>query len=187
LGKLTYLVIASLDGYATDRNGGLDWADASEEVQVFIEGLERTTGTMLYGRRLYEAMALWETMGDEPGASQVTRNYADVWRAHRKVVYSSSLESVWTTRTELVRTFDPAEVRRMVDAADHDVTVGGATLAAVALGAGIVDEIGLVILPALIGGGGLAVFPADADLGLTLLDERRFADGAVYLRYAVIR
>lgn len=185
MGKLTYLIISSLDGYATDRNGGLDWAEASEEVQVFLEGLERTTGTMLYGRRLYEAMAAWETMGDEPGASEVTRNYAEVWKTHRKIVYSSSLETVWTSRTELLRTFDPNEVRRLADAADHDLTVGGATLAAVALKAGIVDEIGLVVLPALIGGGGLAVFPAELDLRLSLLDQRRFSDGAVYLRYAV--
>jgi dihydrofolate reductase len=187
MGKLTYLAISSLDGYATDRSGGFNWAEPSDEVHTFIENLERDTGTMLYGRRLYETMAVWETLGEEPDSTDVMRNYAEMWKAHQKIVYSSSLASVWTSRTDLVRSFDPAEVRAAIDAADHDATVGGATLAAQALRAGIVDEIGLVVFPALIGSGGLPIFPGDVDLRLALLDERRFSSGVVYLRYAVDR
>jgi dihydrofolate reductase len=152
----------------------------SDEVHAFVNDLERGVGTYLYGRRMYEVMRYWETA---PADGPIARDYADVWRAADKVVYSTTLPEVTTARTRLERAFDPADVRRMVDESERDVSVGGPTLAAHALRAGLVGEVRLFLSPVVVGGGTRAL-PDGVRLDLRLLDERRFANGVVYLRYA---
>jgi dihydrofolate reductase len=182
MGTLVYTVIASADGFTADAAGGFDWAMPDEELHAFMNDLERRTTASLYGRRMYETMRVWETIGDDPGTSAVERDYAAVWRGLDKVVYSRSLEAVSTTRTRLEREFDPAEVRRFVAAADGAVSVSGPTLAAHAIRAGIVDEYQVVSVPELVGGG-TPVFPSGVRVSLELVEQRRFAAGAVFHRY----
>jgi dihydrofolate reductase len=179
--RLIYAAIASLDGYTADETGNFDWAAPDAELHTFVNELEREAGTYLYGRRMYETMAVWETM-DVSGEPEVMRDYAGIWRAADKVVYSRTLAAPVTPRTRIERDFDPDAVRRMKETADRALTIGGPTLAAHALAAGIVDEIGLFLVPAVVGGGTRAL-PGGLRADLELLDERRFAGGAVYLRY----
>jgi dihydrofolate reductase len=181
LARLIYSAIASLDGYTADEAGNFDWAAPDEELHAFVNDLERDVGTHLYGRRMYEAMAVWETM-DVSAEPEVMRDYAGIWRAADKVVYSRTLATPSTPRTRIERDFDPQAVRRMKEAAGRDISVGGPGLAAHALRAGIVDEIQLFLVPAVVGGGTRAL-PDGLRVDLELLDERRFAGGAVYLRY----
>ncbi len=180
---LVYSAIASLDGYVADADGAFDWAAPDPEVHAFVNELERPVGTYLYGRRLYDVMAVWEdagTFADTP----VTQDFGRIWQAAEKVVFSTTLETVSTARTRIERTFDPATVRDLVGRAGHDVSVGGADLAGQALRAGLVDECRLFLGPVVVGGG-TAALPDDVRLDLELLDERRFTGGVVYLRYAV--
>jgi dihydrofolate reductase len=181
LARLIYSAIASLDGYTADEAGNFDWAAPDEELHAFVNDLERDVGTHLYGRRMYEAMAVWETM-DVSAEPEVMRDYAGIWRAADKVVYSRTLATPSTPRTRIERDFDPQAVRRMKEAAGRDISVGGPGLAAHALRAGIVDEIQLFLVPAVVGGGTRAL-PDGLRVDLELLDQRRFAGGAVYLRY----
>ena len=183
MARLIYAALASLDGYTADRDGAFDWAAPDEEVHAFVNDLERGIGTYLYGRRMYETMRVWETMdvADEPPAM---RDYADVWRAADKVVYSSALDAPTTSRTHLVREFDPEEVRTLKARATADLGIGGPTLAASAIRAGLVDEIHLILSPVIVGGGTRAL-PDDVRLELELVDERRFSGGAVHLHYRV--
>ncbi|MGH3074781.1 MAG: dihydrofolate reductase family protein [Gaiellales bacterium] len=180
---LSYSAIASLDGYVADASGNFDWAAPDEEVHAFVNDLERPVGTYLYGRRMYETMAVWDTMAlaDEP---DVMRDFAELWRAADKVVYSTTLADVSTDRTRLERVFDADAVREMKAGAARDIGVGGAGLAAAALRAGVVDELHLLITPVVVGGGTRSL-PEDLRLQLELLDERRFRSGVVYLRYGV--
>jgi dihydrofolate reductase len=182
---LVYAGITSLDGYTVDADGGFDWAAPDDEVHAFVNDLERGVGTYLYGRRLYETMRAWETVPDDEGPD-VARDFARVWRAADKVVYSTTLGEVTTPRTRLERDFDPAAVRSLVDAAHRDVTVGGATLAATALRAGIVDELHQLLHPVVVGGG-TPYLPAGVRLDLELLDERRFDSGVVHLHHRALR
>jgi dihydrofolate reductase len=184
MAKLIYSMITSLDGYIEDEGGRFDWAEPDEEVHAFVNDRYRPVGTYLYGRRLYEMMAGWETDPAAGAASPVAADFAAIWQAADKVVYSTTLADVSTARTRIERTFDPVAVRAMVAEAERDVTVGGATLGAHALRAGIVDEIHLVVAPAVVGGGKPAL-PDGVRLGLELLDERPFAGGMVHLRYGV--
>jgi dihydrofolate reductase len=179
--KLIYSALASLDGYVADENGNFDWAAPDEEVHRFVNDLERPVGTHLYGRRMYEVMAFWETAG---GADQppIVRDYAEIWRAADKIVYSKTLERVSSAKTRIERDFDPDAVRRLKATAERDLAVGGPGLAAQALEAGLVDELQLFLAPVVIGGG-LRWLPDGARLDLELLDERRFESGVVYLRY----
>jgi dihydrofolate reductase len=177
--KLIYSAIASLDGYVADEDGKFDWAAPGEEVHSFINDLERPVGTYLYGRRMYEVMAVWETLADDAPAM---RDFAQIWRAADKVVYSRTLEAVSSVRTRLERDFDPDAIRQLKSAAARDIGVGGAELAGQAIRAGLVDEIQLFLTPILVGGGTPAL-PDDVGVKLELLDERRFADGVVYLHY----
>jgi len=179
MAKLIYSAIMSLDGYIADENGNFDWAEPDEEVHTFVNDLERPIGTYLYGRRMYDVMVAWETINDE---QPFVRDYAEIWRAADKIVYSRSLESVSSTRTRLERSFDPDAVRQMKEAADRDLSVGGPQLAAQAIRAGLVDEIGLFLAPIVVGGGTRAV-PNDVRVKLELLDERRFGNGVVHLHY----
>jgi len=176
---LIYSAIASLDGYVEDEHGTFDWAAPDEEVHAFINDLERPVGTYLYGRRMYETMVVWETVEDERA---VIRDYAEIWRAAEKVVYSRSLEAVSSARTRIERDFDPEEVRRLKESARADLTVGGADLAGQAIEAGLVDEYRLFVVPVMVGGGKRA-FPDSVRLELELLESRSFESGFVYLRY----
>jgi dihydrofolate reductase len=183
MARLSYSMIASLDGYVEDERGGFGWAEPDEEVHAFVNDLERPIGTHLYGRRMYETMAFWE--GEEAVAGQPPemRDYAEIWRAADKVVYSTTLEAPRSERTRIERGFDPEAVRRMKEEAERDLAIGGPELAAEAMRAGLVDEVHLFLAPALVGGGKPA-FPG-VRLDLELLDERRFDSGTVYLRHGV--
>jgi dihydrofolate reductase len=162
-----------------DEDGKFDWAAPDGEVHAFVNDLERPVGTFLYGRRMYEVMVAWETI-DDP--APVMRDFAEIWRAADKVVYSKSLERPTSARTRIERDFDPEAVSRMKAAADRDLTVGGPELAAEAIRAGLVDEIQLFVTPVVVGGGTRSL-PSGVRLKLELLDERRFGNGVVYLRY----
>jgi dihydrofolate reductase len=180
---LLYTVFASLDGYTVDADGRFDWSAPPADVHAHVNAAERSVAGYLYGRRMYETMAGWQTMGSDPGDPQVVRDYGELWRAADKVVYSATLDGVSTPRTRLERSFDPAAVRARKDAADADLSIGGATLAASALRAGLVDECRIYVVPVVVGGG-TPWLPDGLRLRLQLLDEHRFAGGMVHLRYA---
>jgi dihydrofolate reductase len=182
MARLIYSAITSLDGYVNDRDGNFDWAAPDEEVHAFVNDLERPIGTYLYGRRLYETMVFWETANERPDPHEVARDYAALWQAADKVVYSRTLETVSSARTRIEREFEPEAVRRLKADAGRDVTVGGAGLAAHAIRAGLVDELNLFVNPVVVGGGTRAL-PDDARVDLELVDERRFASGVVFLQY----
>jgi len=179
--RLIYSTLASLDGYVADEDGNFDWAAPNEEVHRFVNELERPVGTYLYGRRMYEVMRFWETAGgaDQPAFA---RDYAEIWQAADKIVYSKTLESVSSARTRIERDFDPEAVRQLKETADRDLSVGGPGLAAQAIEAGLVDEYQLFVAPAVVGGG-TGWLPDHVRLDLELLDEQRFESGFVYLRY----
>jgi dihydrofolate reductase len=179
--RLIYSALASLDGYVADEDGNFDWAAPNEEVHQFVNELERPVGTYLYGRRMYEVMRFWETAGgaDQPAFA---RDYAEIWRAADKIVYSKTLESVSSARTRIERDFDPEAVRQLKETAERDLSVGGPGLAAQAIEARLVDEYQLFVAPAVVGGGN-GWLPDHARLDLELLDEQRFESGFVYLRY----
>ncbi|MEV0703259.1 dihydrofolate reductase family protein [Saccharopolyspora sp. NPDC050389] len=184
MANLIYSAIASLDGYIADEDGNFDWAEPDEEVHAFVNDLERSVGTFLLGRRTYELMIAWEDEDSFAGQPQVMQDFAQIWRASEKVVYSTTLDEASTARTRIERAFDPEAVRRLKESAERDITVGGPGLAEHALRAGLVDEYRLFVVPVVIGGGTLAL-PGGVRLGLELLDERRFAGGVVHLRYRV--
>lgn len=184
MARLLYMAITSLDGYVADEAGKYDWAMPDDEVFGFINDFERPVGTYLYGRRLYQEMTGWETRDADPGVPPLVLDFARIWQAADKVVYSRSLESVSTARTRLERDFDPGSVREMKARSERDITVGGSELAAEAIRAALVDEIHLIMSPVLVGGGKKAL-PGAVRLRLDLLDERRFGNGVVHLRYRV--
>jgi dihydrofolate reductase len=182
MAKLIYSAIASLDGYIADENGNFDWAAPDQEVHTFINDLERPVATYLYGRRMYEVMHPWEHPESLPDQAPHMLDFAAIWQAADKVVYSRTLESATTARTRIERDFDPEAVRRLKESAEHDLAVGGPHLAAQAFQAGLVDECHLFLVPMIVGGGNRAL-PDHVRLPLELLDERRFAGGTVFLRY----
>jgi dihydrofolate reductase len=182
MAKLLYVMNVSLDGYIADEDGKLDWTAPDEEYYSFINDLLRPVGTYLYGRRLYELMAVWETDPAAAAQSPAAREFAAIWQAADKVVYSRTLAATSTTRTRIERDFDPEAVRRLKAAAGRDLTVGGPDLGAQASTAGLVDEVHLLVWPVVVGGG-KHFLPDRARLQLELLDERRFGSGVVYLRY----
>jgi dihydrofolate reductase len=180
--KLIYAAITSLDGYIEDESGKFGWARPDDEVHAFVNNLERPVGTYLYGRRMYETMVYWETVHAAPDQPPVVLDYAEIWKATDKVVFSRTLEAVSSARTRIEREFDPEAIRQLKAAADRDLSVGGPELAAQAIAAGLVDELHLFLAPVLVGGGKQAL-PDGAHVPLQLLDERRFESGFVYLRY----
>jgi dihydrofolate reductase len=185
MGKLIYSAIASLDGYIEDDDGSFGWAAPDEEVHGFVNDVARAVGTHLYGRRLYETMAPWETNPSLGEHSPATRDFAEIWQAAQKIVYSRTLEAVSTSRTRIERDFNPDAVRELKVSADSDLLIGGAELAAEAFRAGLVDECQLFLTPVLVGGGKKAL-PDGVRLDLGLLDERRFAGGTIFVRYRVV-
>ena len=184
MAKLIYSAITSLDGYVADEEGNFDWAAPDEEVHAFVNDLERQAGTHLYGRRMYEVMVFWESALNLPDQSPVERDYAEIWQAADKVVFSTTLETVSSEKTRIERTFDPDAVRQMKATAGSELAIGGPNLAAQAIAASLVDEFHLFLTPIVVGGGTRAL-PDDVRLELDLLDERRFTDGVVHLHYRV--
>ena len=181
MAELIYSVQASLDGYIADRDGNFDWAEPDDEVHTFVNDLERSVGTYLYGRRMYEVMEAWETM-DLADQAPYVQDYQQIWRAADKVVFSTSLSAVGSERTRLESVFDPQAIRRMKSSVGADISIGGPGLAAHAIRAGLVDEYRVIFVPVVVGGG-ISWLPDDVRLDLELLDERRFRNGTVYLRY----
>ena len=182
MAKLIYSGIMSLDGYTVDEEGSFDWSAPDAEVHAFVNELERPVGTYLYGRRMYEVMRFWETEPD-PSAPKHIRDYGEIWRSADKIVYSTSLPAVSTPRTRMERSFDTDAVRSLKADSERDLGIGGPELAAQAVAAGLVDEYHLFLNPIVIGGG-TPFLPHRVRLHLELLDEHRFANGVVYLRYA---
>ena len=181
MANLIYSAIMSLDGYTADRDGNFAWSAPDEEVHAFINDLERDVGTYLLGRRMYQVMSVWETMGTSEDPP-VIQDYAHIWQGADKVVYSTSLDSAAAPRTRLERQFVPEMVQDLKAAADRNISIGGPTLAAHALKAGLVDECQFFINPVAVGGG-LRFFPEGLEAKFQLLDEQRFGNGVVYLRY----
>ena len=182
MAKLIYSAIASLDGYIEDHDGRFDWAVPDDEVHGFINDLQRPVGTYLYGRRMYETMAGWETDHTLAAESQLMRDFAQIWHGADKIVYSTTLENPSSARTRIERDFDSEAVRRLKASGERDLTVGGPDLAGHAFKAGLVDECQLFVAPVVVGGGKQSL-PDDVRLELELLDQRRLGNGMVYLRY----
>ena len=183
MARLIYAAIASLDGYVADEQGNFDVLAPDAEVHAFVNDLERAVGTHLYGRRMYEVMVWWETV-ETAGEPDVIRDFAEIWWAADKIVYSRTLEAVASERTRIEREFEPETVREMKAMTERDITVGGPELAGQALAAGLVDECHLFLAPVLMGGGTRAL-PDGLRLQMELLDERRFGSGVVHLHYRV--
>ena len=183
MAKLIYAAITSLDGYVADRAGSFDWAVPDEEVHAFINDLQRPIGTCLYGRNMYETMAVWETPDTLPDPTPAMLDFACIWQAAEKIVYSTSLQTVSTANTRIEREFDPEVVRQAKARSSRDLAVGGPTLAAHAIRAGLIDEYHLFVTPIIVGGGN-PFLPRNARETLDLLDERQFDNGMVHLHYS---
>ena len=181
MAKLIYSAITSLDGYVADKDGNFDWAAPSEEVHAFVNQLERSVGTYLYGRRIYETMVSWEAAHTRPESSPVELDYAGIWQAADKIIYSRTITDVSSARTRIERDFDLDSVRMLKQSTGRDLSVGGAELAAQAIQYGLVDEFHLFVNPVVVGGGTSAL--PDTRLVLELLDEHRFDSGVVHLHY----
>ncbi|HZM37676.1 MAG TPA: dihydrofolate reductase family protein [Acidimicrobiales bacterium] len=184
MARLIYSTIQSLDGYIEDVDGHFDWSEPDEDVHQHFNDLLRPVGTFLYGRRMYETMAVWETEPALAAGPPVIADFAKIWQAADKIVYSTTLDRPVTARTRIERSFDPDAVRELKASADRDLEIGGAHLAAQALRAGLVDEVGLMLAPVVVGGGKQAI-PDGVRLGLELVDLRRFPSGMAYLAYRV--
>jgi dihydrofolate reductase len=182
MADLLYTVIASLDGFVADENGSFDWAAPDEEVHAFVNDLERDIGTYLLGRRMYEVMRFWDTSEAIDDQPPVMHDFAAIWRAADKVVFSSTLTEVSTGRTQLERDFDSKRVRAMKRTADRDLSIGGPTLAASAIRDGLVDEYRCFVVPVVVGVG-IQALPAGVRRDFQLIELRRFESGFVYLRY----
>ncbi|MFA9399975.1 MAG: dihydrofolate reductase family protein [Acidobacteriota bacterium] len=182
MAKLIYSAITSLDGYVADESGGIEWAEPDEEVRAFINDLERPIVTYLYGRRMYETMAYWESAQSAIEQTPVLREFAQIWKAADKIVFSKALESVSSSRTRIESNFDPERLRQLKEQTGGDMSIGGASLASGAIRAGLVDEWHFFVVPVLVGGGRRAL-PDGFNLELELLDERRFGNGTVFLHY----
>lgn len=186
MGRLIYSAIVSADGYVTDESGRFDWAQPDEEVHRFINGLERSVTTALYGRRMYEVMRAWQTMGCDSSDPAYIRDFAESWRSADKIVYSTTLATVATPRTRIERHFDPSAVWSLKAHSAGDLSIGGPTLAAAAVADDLVDEYQIFIAPVSVGGG-LPFMPPGRKIDLALVDERRFDSGMVYVRYTPMR
>ncbi len=182
MARLIYTANSSLDGYTEDRDGKFDWTAPEGEVFRFITNLIRAEGTHLYGRRMYETMMVWETDPNIAAESPLMRDFAEVWQSADKIVYSRTLEAVSTRKTQIERNFNPEAIRRLKEAVEQDILIGGPELAAQAFRAGLIDECHLFLIPIIVGGGKRAL-PDNVRLKLELLEERRFSSGVVFLRY----
>jgi dihydrofolate reductase len=183
MAKLIYSAITSLDGYIEDAEGKFDWAAPDEEVHAFVNDLERSVGTYLYGRRMYETMVFWENPPDLASQPSVMQDFAGIWQEADKIVYSKTLHAVSRAKTRIEPEFDPDAVLQLKETAARDLTVGGAELAAQAIKSGLVDEYQLFHVPVVVGGGKRSLPGNGVRVNLELLDERRFRSGTVYLHY----
>jgi dihydrofolate reductase len=184
LAKLVYSAIVSLDGFTADESGNFDWSMPDEEVHAFVNDLERPIGTYLYGRKMYEVMQYWQAVPNLAEEPDVIRDYAAIWKSASKVVYSRTLTQPATPQTQIVNEFDPQAVWQMKENLPQDISIGGPTLAAEALRAGLVDVCAFFVSPVIVGGG-TAALPAGLRLDLELVQECRFGNGVVYLSYDV--
>ncbi|THG29275.1 dihydrofolate reductase family protein [Naasia lichenicola] len=184
MGRLIYASIVSLDGYVADAAGRFDWSEPDDEVHRFVNEIQRPIGTHLYGRRLYDVLVAWETW-DVTREPEVIRDYAEIWRGADKVVYSRTLQEPKSARTRIVEEFDVTAVVELKATSATDILIGGPEIAALALAAGIVDEIHLLVSPVVVGAGNPA-FPDDLALSLELTAEHRFGNGVVHLQYSVL-
>jgi dihydrofolate reductase len=182
MARLIYSAIASADGYVEDADGSFGWAQPDEELFRFVNELERPVGTHLYGRRMYQTMLYWETAHQEPGLPSYVQDFTRIWQAADKIVFSATLASVSGARTRLERAFTADMIRHLKQHTDRDLAIGGPDLASQALVAGLVDELQLILVPAIVGGG-KAALPAGLRMDLELLDTQTFGSGAVYLSY----
>jgi dihydrofolate reductase len=182
MAKLIYSALASLDLYVADETGAFDWAAPDEEVHAAVNDLSRSVGTMLFGRRMYDVLVAWEADDIAVGEPQVIADFAQIWRAADKIVYSRSLETPRSARTRIERAFDPEAIRRLKATSDRDLSIGGPDLAAEAFRAGLVDEVHLFLNPIIVGGG-TAALPTGVRVPLELIAERRFGSGVVYVAY----
>jgi dihydrofolate reductase len=184
MAKLIYSALSSLDHYIEDANGNFDWAAPDEEVHAFINNLERSSGTYLYGRRMYEMMTVWETDPDLAAESPLLGEFAEIWQAADKILYSRTLTSAATRKTTIERNFDPEAIRRLKETAERNIAIGGSELAGQVFRSGLIDECHLFLVPVIIGGGKRSL-PDNLRLDLDLLEEHRFSSGVVFLRYQV--
>jgi dihydrofolate reductase len=184
MARLIYSMISSLDGYVADHHGGFDWAEPSRDEHEFFNEISRGIGTYLFGRRMHEVMSAWETMPDDPALPGYLREFAHLWRDTDKIVFSSTLSAPGTSRTTLIHAFDADAVRARKAHDQRDLAIAGPTLAAHALRAGLVDELQVMLIPVVVGGG-LRLLPEGVHLELHLLEQRTFPSGAVFLRYRV--
>lgn len=184
MGKLIYSLITSFDGYINDADGDFQWGAPDTEVMTHLNACLRQQQTHLIGRKMYELMRYWDDDANLAQHSGADLEFADVWNPSRKIIFSTTLKNVDTRNTSLEREFDPTVARKLLDTLDHDATISGANLGAQALRAGIVDEIHQYLIPIVLGGG-QRFLPDDVRLNLNLLDEQRFANGTVFLRYAI--
>lgn len=184
MGKLIYSMITSLDGYVNDHDGKFGWAEPDTESHAFINERSHSIGTYLYGRRMYQMMVFWETFQGSPDMPPPYEDYARIWRAADKIVYSTTLDEPASARTRIERDFDPEAVRRLKAESELDISIDGPTLAAQAIRAGLVDEYALYVAPVIVGGGN-PFFPQDVPVDLKLLEEQRLGSGMMYLRYGV--
>ncbi|WP_136708942.1 dihydrofolate reductase family protein [Agromyces sp. H66] len=184
MGRLVTSGLTSLDGYIADERGDFSWGEPDAAVHAFVNDLERSIGTYLYGRRMFEVMRGWEHAHEEPDRPEVERDYTSVWQAADKVVFSTSLDDAGTRRTRVERSFDADAVRDLVQSSTRDVSISGPGLAAHAFRAGLVDEVRLFLHPIVVGGG-TRFLPDGVRLLLELVEERRFDNGVVFVRYRV--
>jgi dihydrofolate reductase len=188
MGKLIYLITTSIDGYVADENGNFDWGSPSEEVHAFVNETLRNVGTILMGHNLYETMKVWDeiptegTGGPMDGPSEAMNDFAKIWRAANKIVYSTSLSAVSIANATIERSFDPSAIQKIVAESDKDFDIGGPHLAGEAIQAGIVDEYHQIIVPQLIGGGNYWL-PKGVKAKLKLVDVRTFKNGFVHLQF----
>jgi dihydrofolate reductase len=184
MANLIYTALTSVDGYVADEHGNFDWAEPDEEVHMFVNDLERRAGTHLYGRRMYEVMVAWEAMPHLAAPPSFIQDYAAIWQAAGKIVYSRTLDRASSARTQIERDFDPEAIQKMKASATRDITVGGPHLAAQAIKAGLVDEVHQFVTPIAVGGGN-RFLPDGVRVKLELLDERSFGNGVVHLHYLI--
>jgi dihydrofolate reductase len=186
MANLIYITNSSLDGYTEDKDGKFDWTTSDDEVFKFISDLIRDAGTYLYGRRMYETMMVWETDPNLAAESPLRHNFAKIWQAANKIVYSKTLEDVLTRKTQLKHSLDPEAIRQLKETTEKDILIGGPELAAQAFRSGLIDEWQLFLVPIIVGGGKPSL-PDNIRLKLELMEERRFSSGVVYLRYRIIQ
>ena len=185
MAKLIYAANISLDGYIEDKRGNIEWTISDDETYAFWTDFQRPIGTYLYGRRMYESMVYWETANASGEQPEIKREFAQIWRAAEKIVYSRTLQAVSSAKTRIEREFDPDAIRRLKESSGADITIGGPDLAGRAMSAGLIDECHLLLNPIVLGGGKLAL-PDNLRMRLELLSERRFRSGVVHLHYRVI-